>query len=92
MLPFKTAGFQQSGFATRFVILPIFAALFTKNGAFFTKTGHFQVTLWGFGDNGQFDSFFDGSPDMVVCFNASHHGKRVYDPKSLQNVMLKYKG
>ncbi|MSR57516.1 MAG: hypothetical protein EXS05_07575 [Planctomycetaceae bacterium] len=56
------------------------------------KTGHFQVTLWGFGDNGKFDSLFDGSPDMVVGFNASHHGKRVYDPKARQNAMLKYKG
>ncbi|MSR58281.1 MAG: hypothetical protein EXS05_11495 [Planctomycetaceae bacterium] len=63
-----------------------------KTGLSSPKTGHFQVTLWGFGDNGQFDSSFSGAPDSAACFTASHNGKRVYDPKSRQIAMLKYKG
>ncbi|MSR56830.1 MAG: hypothetical protein EXS05_04060 [Planctomycetaceae bacterium] len=77
----------------------VFSTLVAQHGSSFCrflsassrKTGHFQVTLWGFGDYGQFDSLFDGSPDNAACFNASHHGKRVYAPKARQNAMLKYK-
>ncbi|MSR58653.1 MAG: hypothetical protein EXS05_13535 [Planctomycetaceae bacterium] len=63
-----------------------------KIGLSSPKMHQFHITLRDFGDNGQFNVLFDGSPEIAASFNASHNGKRVYDPKSLQNTMLKYKG
>ncbi|MSR56914.1 MAG: hypothetical protein EXS05_04500 [Planctomycetaceae bacterium] len=63
-----------------------------KTGLSSHKMRHFHVNLWGFGDYGQFDSLFDGSPETAAGFNATHNGKRVYAPKTRKNAMLKYKG